>query len=122
VVSENRTPFWRDPLFSPGDRFPLGPPRGVFDDCREGPSELATRPFSLRGVVAGGRLDEPPAWCYTYCPDRQIAFVHGENGSLTPLLKHTKPGATPGQTSGGGDGQGPTPPPEEVSNPDWQSS
>ncbi len=52
------TPLWRDPLFSPGDRFPLGPPRGVMDNCQEGPSGPATRPFSLRHVVAGAHLAE----------------------------------------------------------------
>ncbi len=116
-------PLRRDPLFNPGDRFPLGPPRGVMDDCHEGPSDPATRPFSLRGVVAGARIDTPPTWRYTFCPDRQIGLVHNEDGSLMPVLgKHTEPGRTPGETSGGGDGAGPNPPPEEVGAPDWQSS
>lgn len=101
-MPENRTPLWRDPLFSPGDRFPLGPPRGVMDDCQEGPSGPATRPFSLRHVVAGARLDTPPTWRYIYCHERQVALVYDEDGSLVPLLKHTKPGATPGATTSGG--------------------
>lgn len=121
-MSEYSAPLWRDPLFSPGDRFPLGPPRGIMDNCQEGPSGPATRPFSLRRVVAGARLDDPPAWRYTYCPQRQLALVHDEDGALVPLLKHTQPGPTPGTTSGSGDGRGPNPPPEEVSNPDYQTS
>lgn len=121
-MSEYRAPLWRDPLFSPGDRFPLGPPRGIMDDCQEGPSSPATRPFSLRRLVAGTRLDAPPAWRYTYCPQRQIALVYDADGALIPLLKHTQPGATPGATSGSGDGQGPEPPPEEVGNPDYQTT
>lgn len=51
------SPLWRDPLFSPGDRFPLGPPRGYWDDCYNEPSGAATRPFSLRGVVVKGHAD-----------------------------------------------------------------
>ncbi|MGQ0779297.1 MAG: putative ATP-grasp-modified RiPP [Pseudonocardiales bacterium] len=120
-MSEHRAPFWRDPLFSPGDRFPLGPPRGIMDNSDEGPSGPVTRPFSLRHVVAGDRLDTPPTWRYTYCHERQIALVYDEDGSLIPLLKHTKPGATQGATSGGGDGQGPNRPPEEVGPPDHQA-
>lgn len=121
-MSENRTPLWRDPLFSPGDRFPLGPPRGVMDDCQEGPSGPTTRPFSLHHVVAGARLDTPPTWRYTYCHERQIALVYDEDGSLVPLLKHTKPGATPGATTSGGPDGDPRdpPPPEEVGSPDYQ--
>jgi putative ATP-grasp target RiPP len=121
-MPEYSAPLWRDPLFSPGDRFPLGPPCGIMDNCQEGPSGPATRPFSLRRVVAGARLDDPPAWRYTYCPQRQLALVHDEDGSVVPLLKHTQPGATPGATSGSGDGQGPNPPPEEVGNPDYQTT
>ncbi len=94
-MSEHRVPLWRDPLFSPGDRLPLGPPRGILDDCREGPSGPITRPFSLRHVVAGARLDTPPTWRYTYCHERQIALVYDKDGSLVPLLRHTKPGPTP---------------------------
>jgi putative ATP-grasp target RiPP len=118
------TPLWRDPLFSPGDRFPLGPPRGVMDNCEEGPSGSATRPFSLRHVVAGAHLDEVPKLRWTYCHDKQIAMVYDEDGSLTPYLgSHTKPGPTPGDTSGyagGPDGAGPDD--EEVGDPDYQTT
>lgn len=120
-MAEHRAPLWRDPLFSPGDRFPLGPSRGVMDDCEEGPSGPATRPFSLRHVVAGDWLDTPPKWRYTYCHDRQIAMVYGEDGTLTPLLKHTRPGATPSPgTSVVVDGDPENPPPEEMLAPDYQ--
>lgn len=122
-MSEDGTPLWRDPLFSPGDRFPLGPPRGIMANCQDGPSGPATRPFSLRHVVAGARLDEAPELRWTYCHERQIAMVYDEDGSLTPYLgAHTKPGATPGDTSGhirGPDGSGPSP--EEVGDPDYQA-
>jgi len=120
-VPEHPASSWRDPLFSTGDRFPLGPPRGIMDNCHEGPSGPATRPFSLRQVVAGARLDAPPPWRYTYCHERQVALVYDEDGSMIPLLRHTRPGATPGATSGAGDGQGPNPPPEEVGHPDHQA-
>lgn len=36
--------MWRDPLFSPGNRFPLGPPRGIMDHCQEEPSGHSTLP------------------------------------------------------------------------------
>lgn len=122
-MPDYRAPLWRDPLFSPGDRFPLGPPRGIMDNCQEGPSGPATRPFSLRHVVAGARLDTPPTWRYTYCHERQIALVYDEDGSLTPMLKHTQPGATPPtDTSGVVDGNPKNPPPEEMMNPDYQST
>lgn len=39
----------RDPLFNPGDRFPLGPPHGIMDDCHEGPSGAATRAVFAAG-------------------------------------------------------------------------
>ncbi|MGH3697683.1 MAG: putative ATP-grasp-modified RiPP [Pseudonocardiaceae bacterium] len=121
-MSEHPIPLWRDPLFSPGDRFPLGPPRGVMDNCQEGPSGPETRPFSLRHVVAGARLDTPPPWRYTYCHERQIALVHDEDGSLVPLLKHTQPGATPSPgTSATPDGDPNNPPPEEMLPPDHQN-
>ncbi|MGH3770631.1 MAG: putative ATP-grasp-modified RiPP [Pseudonocardiaceae bacterium] len=120
-MSEYPAPLWHDPLFSPGDRFPLGPPHGIMDNCHEGPSGPATRPFSLRHVVAGARLDEAPPLRYEYCPQRQIALVYDEDGSLVPLLRHTQPGATPGATTGfvsTPDGQGGSP--EEVTDPDHQ--
>lgn len=56
------TPLWRDPLFIPGDRFPLGPPH--WDGCEDEPSGPTTRPFSLRGVVAGPRMDAEVDWPY----------------------------------------------------------
>lgn len=64
-MSDYRAPLWRDPLFSPADRFPLGPPRGIMDNCREEPSGPATRPFSLRHLVAGAgsTLHRPGAIC-----------------------------------------------------------
>jgi hypothetical protein len=122
-MPEESAPLWRDPLFSPGDRFPLGPPRGMMANCLEGPSGPATRPYSLRHVVAGARLDEAPPLRWTYCHERQIAMVYTEDGSLMPyhLGAHTKPGPTPGETTGvpsGGDGSAPSP--EEVSDPDHQ--
>ena len=89
-MTECSGPLWRDPLFSPRDRFPLGPPRGIMENCHEGPSGPAIRPFSLRHVVAGARLDTPPPWRYTYCHERQIALVYDEDGSLIPLLRHTR--------------------------------
>lgn len=119
-MSGEDAPLWRDPLFSPADRFPLGPPRGIMDNCHEGPSGPATRPFSLRHVVAGARLDTPSTWRYTYCPERQIALVYDEDGSLIPLLRHTKPGPTPSPgTSATPDGHPRNPPPEEMLAPDY---
>ncbi|MBV9143650.1 MAG: putative ATP-grasp-modified RiPP [Pseudonocardiales bacterium] len=116
-------PLWRDPLFSPGDRFPLGPPHGIVADCQEGPSGPATRPFSLRHVVAGARLDQAPRLHWMYCPDQQVAIVYDEDGSLVPYEgRHTRPGATPGLTTGyigGPDGAGPGD--EEVGDPDYQA-
>jgi putative ATP-grasp target RiPP len=120
-MSEHPAPLWRDPLFSPGDRFPLGPPRGILKDCQEGPSGPSTRPFSLRHVVAGDRIDTPPTLRWTYCHERQIALVYDEDGSLVPLLRHTQPGATAPETSNGrADGQHPGGP-EEMTAPDYQT-
>jgi putative ATP-grasp target RiPP len=115
------TPLWRDPLFSPGDRFPLGPPRGYWDDCDDEPSGPTTRPFSLRGVVAGPRLGTPPDWHYSYCPERQVAFIRDKDGSLVPLAKHTKPGPTPATSSATPDGDPRNPPPEEMTAADYQA-
>jgi putative ATP-grasp target RiPP len=120
-MSERPVPLWRDPLFSPGDRFPLGPSRGILEDCQEEPSPPGTRPFSLRHVVAGPRLDTPPTWRSTYCHERQIAMVYDEDGSLVPLLRHTKPGATPPTDTTFIPDQDPrNPPPEELLPPDYQ--
>jgi hypothetical protein len=110
------TPLWSDPLFTPGDRFPLGPPSWHWEGSEDDPSDSGVRPFSLRGVVAGPRpatdLDH-----YGYCEERQIGVVHIQDGLVLPLLKHTQPGPTP-VTSGNPDGQGPS---EEVSNQDYQN-
>lgn len=114
------TPQWRDPLFSPGDRFPLGPARWHWEGSEDAPSGPTTRPFSLRGVVEGPRVDAPLDWSYRYCEDRQVAFVHGIEGSVMPLAKHTRPGPTP-VTSGTTDGDPRNPPPEEMGTPDYQS-
>ncbi len=72
VMSEQLTPkpLWRDPLFSPGDRFPLGSSHWHWEGCEDEPSGPATRPFSLRGVVAGPRMDVELDWPYRYCEDR----------------------------------------------------
>ncbi|MGH9207792.1 MAG: hypothetical protein ACRD1G_14760, partial [Acidimicrobiales bacterium] len=103
-------------------RVPLGPPRGILEDCQEGPSGPEIRPFSLRHVVPGARLDTPATWRYIYCHERQIALVYAEDGSLVPLLRHTKPGATPPvDTSYVTDGDPNNPPPEEMINPDYQA-
>jgi putative ATP-grasp target RiPP len=116
-------PLWRDPLFSPGDRFPLGPPRGIVENCHEGPSGPATRPFSLRHVVAGAHLDQAPTLRWTYCPQRQVAMVYDENGSLVPYAgSRTRLEVTPEKTTGyigGPDGAGPGD--EEVADPDYQA-
>jgi hypothetical protein len=49
-------------LFSPGDRFPLGPPHWHWEGCEDEPSGPTTRPFSLRGVVPGPRMDVEVDW------------------------------------------------------------
>lgn len=114
------TPRWRDPLFSAGDRFPLGPPRGYWEGGDDPPSGPTTRPFSLRGVVTGPPMDVDLSVHYGYCADRQTALVHSADGSTVPLLSHTRPGPTP-VTSGFPDGQPGQAPPEEMSTPDYQS-
>lgn len=119
-LSTSPTPQWRDPLFSPGDRFPLGPPQGYWDGRDDEPSGPGTRPFSLRGVVQGPRMDVDLGAHYRYCPERQVSLVLSDDGSFEPLLKHTNPGPTP-VTSGYSDGDPKNPPPEEMANPDYQS-
>lgn len=114
------TPHWRDPLFSPGERFPLGAPEGHSEGQYDEPSGPGTRPFSLRGVVRGPRIDVDLGTRYRDCPDRQVSLVLAGDGSFEPLLKHTKPGPTP-VTSGYPDGQPGNPPPEELARPDYQS-
>ncbi len=118
--STTPTPRWSDPLFSPGDRFPLGPPPGYWEGGGDVPSGPETRPYSLRGVVTGPRMDVDPGVHYQYCEERQIALVRSGDGAVVPLLRHTKPGPTP-VTSGTTDGQPGNPPPEEMASPDYQS-
>ena len=116
--------LWRDPLFTPGDRFPLGPPNWHWEGSEEDPCGSPARPFSLGGVVAGPRPDATAqSLYYRYCPDRQIAVVHRDDGGpVVPMLKHTKPGPTQAQTTGyPGDGNPANPPPEEMGDPDYQS-
>jgi hypothetical protein len=113
--------LWRDPLFTPGDRFPLGPPPEFWSDCDHQPSEVGTRPYSLRGVVAIPKGEIDSDVIFTYDPERQITLVHGADGSVLPLSKHTKPGPTPSPgTSETRDGDGTNPPSEEMFPPDYQ--
>jgi hypothetical protein len=119
-VEGSPTPHWRDPLFSPGDRFPLGAPQGFSDGRDDEPSGSGTRPFSLSGVVTGPRMDVDLGVHYRYCPERQVSSVLSAEGSYEPLLKHTQPGPTP-VTSGTTDGDPRNPPPEEMASPDHQS-
>lgn len=121
TVEPTLTPSWRDPLFTPGDRFPLGPPRWHWEGSEDAPSGPAMRPFSLRGVVEGPRMGTPPGWHYRYCEERQVAVAYGPDGSVLPMAKHTKPGATPAATSGSSDGDPKNPPPEEMGSADYQS-
>ena len=118
-MPEHSAPLWRDPLFSPGDRFPLGPPDGYWESDDE-PGDPATRPFSLRGVVGGPRMDADLSSHYGYCQSQQVAVVYSDGGLTVPLLKHTRPGPTP-VTSGTTDGQPGKTPPEEMGNPDYQT-
>lgn len=122
MLVEDTVSMWSDPLASPGDRFPLGPPRGVLEDWSDGPSGPGTRPYSLRRVVAGARLDAPARWRFSYCPVQQVGLVHESDGSVVPLVKHTKPGPTPGTTSGVPDGDPRKPPPEEMGPSDYQQT
>ena len=94
----------------------MGPPHWHWEGSEDPPSGSKTRPFSLRGVVAGP-IPATDLSQYGYCEDRQIGVVHVAEGLTVPLLEHTTPGPTP-VTSGGPDGQGPS---EEVTNQDWQS-
>lgn len=111
---------WRDPLFTPGDRFPLGPPPEFWTAQHEQPSDGGARPYSLRHAVPVGQDDGGSEVRYGYDPVRQIGMVHGPGGEDIPLLKHTKPGPTQGDTSGYTDGDPKNPPPEEMT-PDYQS-
>lgn len=114
-------PLWRDPLFSPGDRFPLGPPEGNPADRYEDPSGPESRPFSLRGVVAGGLIDAPCEVTFRYCPERQITMVTDADGREIELAKHTTPGATAPDTTGHDSAPGQAPPEETTGVPDYQS-
>jgi putative ATP-grasp target RiPP len=108
---------WRDPLATPDDRFPLGPPPESDDE----PSKVGTRPFSLRGVVAAPKAGIGPDVTYVYDPERQITLVRDAHGEVAPLSKHTKPGATPSSgTSETRDSDGNPPPAEEMLPPDYQ--
>lgn len=121
-MSTPATPRWRDPLFSPGDRFPLGPPPGFWDGADDEPSGTATRPFSMRHLVPGTRMDVPSPRRYSYCHERQVALVHAEDGTVIEMAKHTTPGATPKATTEmDRDGDPKNPPPEEMTGPDYQS-
>ena len=113
--------LWRDPLFSPGDRFPLGPPPEFWSQSDERPSPVGIRPFSLRSLTT---VDPDPAGepvTYDYDPGRQVTMVRRADGSTVTLSKHTKPGPTPGATSGYTDGSPKNPPPEEMGPADYQS-
>ncbi|MGH3912353.1 MAG: putative ATP-grasp-modified RiPP [Pseudonocardiaceae bacterium] len=113
--------MWSDPLFSHGDRFPLGASNGFPSDRYDEPSGPESRPFSLRGVVTGARIDTPATVTYHYCPQRQTTTVQDADGNVVRLAEHTKPGATPGSTTGTTDGQPGQAPPEEVGSPDHQT-
>ncbi len=120
-MSDQHTPLWRDPLSTPGDRFPLGPPPEFWSDCDDEPSEVGIRPFSLRGVFAVPTGEVGSSVTYDYDPERQIGVVRGADGEEIPLVKHTKPGATTSETSGyPTDGDPKNPPPEEMHPPDYQ--
>ena len=120
---EGHEMLWRDPLATPGDRFPLGPPPEFWAECDDEPSEVGIRPFSLRGVVPAPKSRVEPGVRFVYDPQRQVTLVHDADGTVRPLSsKHTKPGATPSPgTSETGDGAGPeNPPGEEMQPPDYQ--
>lgn len=113
--------LWRDPLATPGDRFPLGPPPEFWAESDDGPSTVGTRPFSLRGVVAAPEADVGPDVTYVYDPERQITLVRDAHGEVVPLSRHTKPGVTPSAgTSETRDGDGSPPSGEEMFPPDYQ--
>jgi putative ATP-grasp target RiPP len=120
-MTDHVFPLWRDPLFSPGDRFPLGPPPEFWSDSQDEPSAVGTRPYSLRGVVPAAKSDVAPDVTYTYDPLRQIGLVRGVDGTVVPLSKHTQPGPTPGGTSFIGDSDPKNPPPEEMNPNDYQT-
>lgn len=112
---------WRDPLSTPGDRFPLGPPPEYWTDCDDEPSEVGIRPYLLRGAVPAPKAEVEPGVTYTYDPEQQITLVHDADGAVVPLSKHTKPGPTKPEKSGyQTDGDPNNPPPEEMTAPDYQ--
>lgn len=115
------TPLWHDPLFSPGDRFPLGAPDSWWQNQREEPSTSGARPFSLRGVSHGPTVDPHAQLTFEYCEQSQTGFVRNADGNLIELGRHTSPGPTPGSTTGTTDGQPGQAPPEETGASDYQS-
>jgi hypothetical protein len=112
--------LWSDPLSSPDQRFPLGPPSEYWTECDDEPSGVAARPYSIRGVVALS-TEQGPRVTHSYDTERQIGLIRDSNGQDVPLLKHTKPGATPAPTTGYRDGDPNNPPPEEMGSPDYQT-
>ena len=120
-MSSDECSLWRDPLFSPGDGFPLGPPLEFWADCADPPSTIGVRPYSLHGVVPVPSGSYPDSVTYDYDADRQITTVRCTDGSSVTLARHTKPGPTPASTSGYTDGDPKNPPPEEMGQPDYQA-
>lgn len=54
-MSAHTAPLWRGPLFSPGDRFPLRPPRVIMDRCQEGSS--GTGSLLVNGTLPSAEAD-----------------------------------------------------------------
>ena len=79
--------LWRDPLSTPGDRFPLGPPPEFWADSDDEPSEVGIRPYSLRGVVVAPKAEVGLDVSYSYDPGRQITLVRDTDGVVVPLSK-----------------------------------
>ena len=117
------TPAWKDPLATPGDQFPLGPPQWWWDGSEDKPStDPAVRPFSMRGLVDGPSMDDADLWTYEYRIEHQTAIARNSSGTVVPLYKHTKPGVTPAGTTGVLQDSTPhNPPPEEMGSRDYQS-
>lgn len=114
-------PLWAEPLFTPGDRFPLGPSEGFATDRYDEPSSAGARPFSLRGLSAGAVIDEPASVAFGYDENYQVMTMRDGAGRDIRLGSHTRPGVTPGSTTGTTDGQPGQAPPEEVGAGDYQS-
>lgn len=99
----------------------MGPPPEFWAESDDEPSEVGTRPFSLRGVKPAPKAEVEPGASYEYDPRRQITLVRTAEGTLLPLSRHTRPGATPSAgTSETRDGDGSPPPAEEMLPPDYQ--